>query len=471
MLRRIEVKNFKSLKHLDYKCAKLNLLTGLNGAGKSSFVQSLLLLRALEKHIEKEYYEMPLHEIAADDGATFDDLKYCYAKPEEKVEFGVDFDVNIGKGDRGQAIGHIARVIRPSVVHKGMIVAWNSECMEANDSLVESMFSLPPDSCDNSHVVSRPALPGSCELTIDDFEEQQEKEKLELQAKSQMQKAMMQERPFVQDYQSLWKRANMISAFRGRPQQIHHDNPKESWFMGARFNPEGSDVGGFLAAHGMECFLSQLPGEVNPLIFPGTDMHDVPVLWENRKRTFLLEQIQMWLNVISPGAKVAFEKVAIGSLELYVQTVSYGDKKFKPENVGFGVSDILPVLTSVLTSHPGDILIIENPEVHLHPKGQAKMGELLARAATYGVQLFVETHSDHVINGIRVAVADKLIQPGDVNIAFFERREHGVSHDDGSVETETYAEVCNIKMDKRGFLSEYPEGFMDEWNNQLLELS
>ena len=99
------------------------------------------------------------------------------------------------------------------------------------------------------------------------------------------------------------------------------------------------------------------------------------------------------------------------------------------------------------------------------------MGELLARAAAYGVQLFVETHSDHVINGVRVAVADRLIQPDDVNIAFFERKEHDVSRDDGSVEVETYAEVCNIKMDKRGFLSEYPEGFMDEWNNQLLELS
>ena len=125
---------------------------------------------------------------------------------------------------------------------------------------------------------------------------------------------------------------------------------------------------------------------------------------------------------------------------------------------------------TLLTSRPGDIVIIENPEAHLHPKGQAKMGELLARAAAYGVQLFVETHSDHVINGIRVAVADKLIQPADVNIAFFERGEHGVPRDDGSVGTETYAEVCNVKVDGKGALSEYPEGFMDEWGNQLLEL-
>ena len=221
----------------------------------------------------------------------------------------------------------------------------------------------------------------------------------------------------------------------------------------------------------MRCCLHEFPGETHPLIFPGTNMHDSLNPDDDTKNTFILEQIQRWLNIISPGAKVACEKVEIGSRTRYFQSVAYGDKKFKPENVGFGVSDILPVLTTLLTSRPGDIVIIENPEAHLHPKGQAKMGELLARAAAYGVQLFVETHSDHVINGIRVAVADKLIQPGDVNIAFFERREHGVSRDDGSVETETYAEVRNIKMDKRGFLSEYPEGFMDEWNKQLLELS
>ncbi|MBO7333095.1 MAG: AAA family ATPase, partial [Alphaproteobacteria bacterium] len=51
MLNRIEAKNFKAFKRLDYKCAKLNLLTGLNGAGKSSFVQLMLLLRATANKI------------------------------------------------------------------------------------------------------------------------------------------------------------------------------------------------------------------------------------------------------------------------------------------------------------------------------------------------------------------------------------------------------------------------------------
>lgn len=462
MLKRIEVKNFKSLKHLDYKCAKLNLLMGLNGAGKSSFVQSLLLLRALEKHVEKECYEMPLCEIVGDDdeGATFEDMKYCYAKPNEDVEFRVDFDVENRQDKDIPAIGHIARVVRSCNCEEPVINVWNPDCLKANDSAVGLIMRKQDDQALNHEAI-----------TDKEYAQMVENEnRIENETIWRMQEAMRQESPFIEDYRTLWRRANMVSAFRGHPRQIHRGNPKGSWVFGVRFNPEGNDVGGFLAECGMQCCLYESPREKNPLIFPGTEMHESTIPDDDRKHTFLLEQVQLWLNIVSPGAKVSFEKVMVGNRKRYVQSVAYGDKKFKPENVGFGVSDILPVLAALLTSRPGDIVIIENPEAHLHPKGQAKMGELLARAAAYGVQLFVETHSDHVINGIRVAVTEKIIKSEDVNIAFFERKEHCDLSDDGAEKSETYAEVRNIKVDDQGSLSEYPADFMDEWNNQLMEL-
>lgn len=143
---------------------------------------------------------------------------------------------------------------------------------------------------------------------------------------------------------------------------------------------------------------------------------------------------------------------------------------FNPQSVGFGISYILPVLVALLTSIPEDIVIIENPEAHLHPRGQAEMGNLIARAAAYGVQVFVETHSDHVINGVRVAVKKGIVKPDDVNIAFFERKRHEIVSDDGVKGQEYYADVRNIKIDANGSLSEYPEDFMDEWSNQLMRL-
>ena len=106
-------------------------------------------------------------------------------------------------------------------------------------------------------------------------------------------------------------------------------------------------------------------------------------------------------------------------------------------------------------------MIIENPEAHIHPRGQAEMGRLIALAAASGMQLFVETHSDHIVNGIRVAVKEELIESKKVNISYFYRQ---------TTETEQFCQIQNIQVDKNGELSDYPTDFMDEWNNQLLKL-
>lgn len=106
-------------------------------------------------------------------------------------------------------------------------------------------------------------------------------------------------------------------------------------------------------------------------------------------------------------------------------------------------------------------MIIENPEAHIHPRGQAEMGRLIALAAAAGMQLFVETHSDHIVNGIRVAVKENLINAENVNISYFSRQ---------TTEIEQFCRIQNIRVDRTGELSDYPIDFMDEWNNQLLKL-
>ena len=142
---------------------------------------------------------------------------------------------------------------------------------------------------------------------------------------------------------------------------------------------------------------------------------------------------------------------------------------------------------TLLSAKRGNIIIVENPEANLHPRGQAEMGKLIAATVSRGVQVFVETHSDHVINGIRVAVKKGLVKPEDVNIAFFERKPHVIDEVTWMAETEkglqkqvaekgewdhteVYTEVHNIKIDENGSLSEYPTDFMDEWNIQQMKL-
>jgi predicted ATPase len=120
------------------------------------------------------------------------------------------------------------------------------------------------------------------------------------------------------------------------------------------------------------------------------------------------ESIKEWLGIMSPG--VDFKYVSDFDTDI-------GRTQFdghRPVHVGFGLSYVLPVIASVII-HSAQLykkavdsvlLLIENPEAHLHPSGQTKMGELMARASACGVQILVETHSDHFLNGVRLAVKD-----------------------------------------------------------------
>jgi predicted ATPase len=128
----------------------------------------------------------------------------------------------------------------------------------------------------------------------------------------------------------------------------------------------------------------------------------------------------------------------------------------RPANVGFGVSYALPIVVAGLTAAPSGLLIVENPEAHLHPAGQSAMGRFLASVAAAGVQVILETHSDHLLNGIRIAVgADGSLTPEAVSVHYFE--------DSGDVRT--------LTMDSHGAVSEWPLGFFDQMEHDLGKLA
>ncbi len=171
--------------------------------------------------------------------------------------------------------------------------------------------------------------------------------------------------------------------------------------------------------------------------------------------------IEAWINEISPGTRLEFvydRNIDAGSLCVGQKgdlTISQ-----RPTNVGFGLSYTLPIVASLLGAKKGDLLLVENPEAHLHPVGQTKMGELLARTAQCGVQIIVETHSDHLIDGARIAVRDKILSCENGIVLFCNKS--AITH---------LTQIEEVSFLNNGDLDNWPEGFCDQSLKNLSKLA
>jgi predicted ATPase len=96
-------------------------------------------------------------------------------------------------------------------------------------------------------------------------------------------------------------------------------------------------------------------------------------------------------------------------------------------DVGFGVSQTLPAIVALLAAVPGQIVYIEQPEIHLHPRAQTRLTKLLVDAVDRGVIVVVETHSSLLLRGIQTAVARAELEPTDVALHWFSRRADGTT--------------------------------------------
>lgn len=364
MINKIKIENFKSLKKVSVYTSNLNLLFGLNGMGKTSFLQILLLLMQSDKLEDRI---LDLNGLLVEIGQGRDAL----------YQFAVD-----------------ENIIFEIVIEENSKYCWN-------------------------------------------FVYQKDKEKLKA------------EHGFTKDQMKLFrektKRFQYISAERIGPQPIY-------------------DASSIVVSDKKQLGLQ---GEFSAYFINvfGADYDVIENLLHSEEPSRrLLSQINAWLKEISPGISLNTKYVPEVNKVILDYQFDYGTQKtnsFRPKNVGFGISYVLPVVLALLTAKDGKIIVIENPESHIHPRGQAKLGKLIALAASTGAQLFIETHSDHILNGIRVAVKKGEVDKSKVNIMYFSKV---------TTDKEQYSKINQIEVDKNGELSEYPIDFLDEWSNQLFNL-
>lgn len=183
----------------------------------------------------------------------------------------------------------------------------------------------------------------------------------------------------------------------------------------------------------------------------------------------LIDQVSCWLREISPDINLKVKE--LDGTNLVNLSYSYLSNKgesnsYRATNVGFGITYCLPVILLCLLSKPGDVVIIDTPEAHLHPQGQVILGELLAKTASDGVQVLVETHSDHIINGVRKSLITKSITSDKIKFFHF-------SMNTNSDELVSYSSIFKPTINNNGLFDNWPKGFFDTWmitNKELLEI-
>jgi predicted ATPase len=196
---------------------------------------------------------------------------------------------------------------------------------------------------------------------------------------------------------------------------------------------------------------------------------DICIINDEIKYTDLFTQVIAWEKCISKGINI--EIVDIGKLGFLLKysfdteaSITKRTKNFEATNVGFGLSFVMPILVAILSAKKGALIIIENPEAHLHPNGISKLTELICLAAQAGIQIILETHSDHVINGILVQSkkfeqSQKGIDKHNVSIYHFDRDDN-----------EHCAKSIKIEIEENGRLLNQPIGFFDQIEIDLEKL-
>lgn len=162
-----------------------------------------------------------------------------------------------------------------------------------------------------------------------------------------------------------------------------------------------------------------------------------------------------WLSFLGVVEEVRTTDKGKLGYELYVKTSS-GEKWQDLTHVGVGVSQVLPIVLMFLNSEPSDVLIFEQPELHLHPKVQSKLCDLFLIMASTGRQCIIETHSEYMINRLRLRVAqDQNNDCLERSVLYFINKINGIS------------EFQNVNINKYGAIPEWPDDFFDQTDKEV----
>lgn len=375
MIKTLSIQNFKAFDDLQkIQLGSLTLLTGINGRGKSSFLQALLLLsQSLRNSAQHTLNNLLLKGDWVDLG-SFSDVKNVYGTHDLPIIFTIETD---NATDNRFRLSYKAGNASSMGVLCGMEVG-------GKEMFSESSFYDESVSAEKSGTLVAPVISGYTSLT------------------------------------SL-QRMYYISADRESAQNEEDNVSRSSLWL----DKKGRNILNVIYAEG-EAFQKKVEQE---------------------------------LSNIFDGATFSIKEEG-NALRLYMDSTNNG-RFFHPVNVGYGYSYALSLITAGLLAEEGEIIIIENPEAHLHPSAQsAVMNFFCKEVLPKKVQLFIETHSDHIVNVSLIAVRNEILKNNQLEILFFSRKQE---------EKKSFT-VQNLEITAKGRVKNPPKNFCDQYAMDLRTL-
>ncbi|WP_214649199.1 AAA family ATPase, partial [Vibrio anguillarum] len=228
----------------------------------------------------------------------------------------------------------------------------------------------------------------------------------------------------VKSYLTDFSRVSFISAERIGPRSFHESASNRTF-----------GVGKFGEHTALEIYRNREKNVRQELIHSSGETPKLP------------DQISAWVSYIFNSGTVSVSSIS-ESLKKIVISPDGSVNNYKPENVGYGFSYCLPIIVAGLVAREGDVIIIENPEAHLHPSAQNRITNFLCKVAASNVTTIIETHSPSILNGVRLAVKDGVLNNEDSSILFF-----GESPEEP---------LSRVVIEGNGIISHWPKGFFDQ---------
>ena len=382
MIKELQLQNFKCFQRsTTFEFSKLNLLTGINGRGKSSLLQAVLVLSQSVREDRIKLKKLVINGDLLSLG-NFDDIKNSDTPRGDNIRFNFKFEsisIQEAKIEFSENLDEAlqADLAKMEVIRTGENAPNETNSVDPLDSAIDSLSFT--NFLDKIHFVSADRL--------------------------------------------------------GPVKYVDKTNLPNFLHVGSR----GEYTINILAN------TIQNNEKVNDILYRGNDAESV------------IQQTAEWLGYILEGAKIDIKGREKESSVLYMLLSNRNDShRYKPANVGFGYSYILPLIVTGLIAKPGETIIIENPEAHLHPRAQSKIAEFFAKIASCGVQVFIESHSEHILNGLRIGALNP-----EIAINYDELAIH---YFDESFDSE------KLTMDKNGKIPNWPNGFFDQQEIDLANI-